>query len=177
MLEAISSWGGWDGVGATGAWLVTGCLLLAGLVGCFIPVIPGHLLILMAVIAYRLMMGPGAGIQWWGFAVLVVLLTASQIFEWLSGAAGAKWFGGTRWGAGGAFVGGIVGMFFMPFGLILGPLLGAYAFEALFAKKETKPAIKSGVGSAVGTLAGLIVKVIVGVLMILWFLVDVWWLG
>ena len=74
-------------------------------------------------------------------------------------------------------VGGLVGVFFMPFGLILGPLIGAYAFEALFAKKETKPAVVSGVGSAVGTLASLVVKVIVGVVMIAWLLVDILWIG
>lgn len=124
-----------------------------------------------------MMLGKESGVGWWSFGVLGALLVASQVFEFVSGAAGAKWFGGTKWGAAGAIVGGIAGMFFMPFGLILGPLLGAYGFEALFAKQETGPAVKSGVGSAVGTLASIGVKIVVGVVMIVWFAADVFFIG
>ena len=181
MWDTIVNWSGWGGVGVTGAWVITACLLLIGLIGCFIPIIPGHLFILLAAISHRLvvggMVGADSGVEWWTFVVLILLLAASQAFEFLSGAMGSKWFGGTKWGAAGALVGGIVGMFFMPFGLLLGPLLGAYAFEALFAKQETKPAVISGVGSAVGTLASLVVKVIVGVVMILWLIIDIFWIG
>ena len=65
----------------------------------------------------------------------------------------------------------------MPLGLILGPALGAYAFEILFAKQGTTPAVVSGFGSAVGALSSLIVKVIIGVTMIAWFLMDVFFIG
>lgn len=176
-FQAVGDWGGWDQVGAGGIWLMTCVLFVMGLAGCVVPVIPGHLVILMGAVAYRLTMGAGSGFEWWGFVVLGVLLAASQTFEFVSGAAGSKWFGGTKWGAGGALAGGIVGIFFMPFGLILGPLLGAYAFEAWFAKQETKPAIVSGVGSAVGTMAGMVVKIIVGVIMVLYFFADVFLIG
>lgn len=89
-----------------------------------------------------------------------------------SGAAGTKWFGGSKWGAWGALIGGIVGMFFFPFGLILGPLIGALLFEKFFAKKENTPALVSGVGSVLGTVAGMIVKFAVGLVMAGWILVD-----
>ena len=177
MWEAINGWGGWDEVGTGGVWLMTVSLFVIGLVGCIIPIIPGHLVILMGAVAHRWILGPESGLSWWSVGAISLLLVASQIFEFASGAAGAKWFGGTKWGAGGAFVGAIVGMFFMPFGLILGPLLGAYAFEALFAKQEQKPAMVSGVGSAVGTVAGLVVKAIVGVVMVIWFFTDVFLVG
>lgn len=173
----IASWGHWDEIGGGLYWVVTVSLLVVGLVGCVVPVIPGHLFILLAAIGHWLVFGAGSGLEWWSFLVLVLLLTVSQVFEFVSGAAGARWFGGTKWGAGGAMVGGVVGIFFMPFGLILGPLIGAYAFEALFAKQETKPAMVSGVGSAVGTMAGIAFKVVVGLLMVLWFIADVFWIG
>lgn len=148
-------------------------LLVTGLVGCILPILPGHLIILVAAISYRLLTGPEAGIPWWSWLILVALMVISQAFEILSGSLGAKWFGGSKWGAIGALVGGIVGLFFMPFGLFLGPLIGAFGFEMAFAKKKTKPAAVSGVGSVVGTLAGMGFKLVVGVLMIAWFLVDV----
>ncbi|MGB6220384.1 DUF456 domain-containing protein [Haloferula sp.] len=176
MWEAIGGWGGWDEVGAGGVWLMTICLFVVGLAGCVVPVIPGHLMILMGAVAYRWLLGAESGLSWWTVGVIGLLLVASQTFEFVSGAAGSKWFGGTKWGSGGAIVGGIVGMFFMPFGLILGPLLGAYAFEAMFAKQEHKPAMVSGVGSAVGTMAGLVVKILVGVVMVVCFFSDVFFI-
>ena len=38
-----------QGVGTGAAWLVTICLLVAGAVGCVLPILPGHLIILIAV--------------------------------------------------------------------------------------------------------------------------------
>ena len=167
----------WQNVGTGAAWAVTICLLLAGAVGCVLPVLPGHLIILIAAIAHRLMLGGDAGLRWWSFVILVLLMAVSQTFEMLSGAAGAKWFGGTRWGALGALVGSIVGMFFLPFGLLLGPLVGAFVCEIAFAKKQSHHAAYSGVGSVVGTLAGMVFKIAVGVVMIAWFFLDVFLIG
>ena len=100
----------------------------------------------------------------------------SQAFEFLSGAMGTRWFGGTRWGAAGALIGGMVGIFFIPFGLLLGPLIGSMFCEFVFAKKEVRPATVSGIGSVLGTAAGMVVKVVVGVLMVVWLVVDVIWI-
>ncbi len=176
VSEFIDQWAGSVGTGL--AWVVTVCLLVAGLIGCVLPILPGHLILLIAGVAHRMMLGAEeSGLRWWSFLILVVLMAASQAFEFFSGAAGAKWFGGSRWGAVGAFVGSIVGLFFFPFGLVLGPLLGAFIGEIAFEKKETRPAMISGVGSVVGTLAGMGVKILVGFLMILWFVLDVFWIG
>ena len=177
MWEAISGWEGWNEVGAAGAWLITLCLLFIGLVGCLLPVIPGPLIILLAVLFHWFVLGQDSGVEWWTFVVLIVLLIASQIFDIVSGAAGSRWFGGTKWGATGAIIGAIVGLFFMPFGLILGPLIGAYAFELLFAKLDAEKAAVSGVGSAVGALSSVLVKVVIGLVMIAWFLLDVFFIG
>ena len=165
------------GVALTGmAWFITGSLLILGLLGTLVPFLPGHLIIFFAAVAHRLMLGADSGVEWWTFVVLGVLLTISQVLEFLSGAAGTRWFGGSKWGAAGALFGGIVGLFFMPLGLVLGPLIGSVVFELMFAKKKVKPATVSGVGSVLGTVAGLAVKVVVGLLMIGWFVIDVIWI-
>jgi len=163
----------WEFLQGSGAWFVTVSLLVVGLAGCVLPVLPGHLIILVAAVGYRLMVGPSAGIAWWSFGILIILLAVSQIFEIISGSLGSKWFGGSRWGAVGALVGGLVGLFFLPFGLLVGPLAGAFGFEYLFAKKKTRESAISGVGSVVGTLAGMGFKVFIGVVMVAWFLADV----
>jgi hypothetical protein len=153
-------------------WSVTVCLLVIGLIGCIVPILPGHVILLGAAVVHRAALGESSGLQWWSFVVLVALLVIAQVFEFLSGAAGTKWFGGSKWGAWGALLGGIIGMFFFPFGLILGPLIGALLFEKIFAKKENKPALVSGVGSVLGTVAGMVVKLVVGVVMCVWIIAD-----
>lgn len=173
MWETFQS-GGW-GTGL--AWLITASLLIAGAVGCVLPVLPGHLIIFIAAIAHRLMLGEASGLRWWSFVVLGLLMAGSQALEMISGAAGAKWFGGTKWGAFGAVIGGIAGIFFMPIGILLGPLAGAIIFELIFAKQETKPAVSSGVGSVVGTLAGMAIKLAIGLAMLAWFFLDVFLIG
>ena len=152
-------------------------MLLAGAIGCVLPMLPGHLIILIATIGHRLMLGEAAGLRWWSFVILIALMAISQTFEILSGAAGSKWFGGTRWGAAGALLGTIIGLFFLPFGLLLGPLIGAFVGEIAFARKHPHHAAISGVGSVVGTLAGMAVKMVVGAVMIGWFFLDVFLIG
>ena len=162
-------------MGFVAAWVVTACLLMLGLVGTLVPFLPGHLILFFAALGHWLMLRQDSGVEWLTLVVLGFLLILSQVFEFLSGAAGTRWFGGTRWGAAGALIGGMVGIFFIPFGLILGPLIGSMFCEFVFAKKEVRPATISGVGSVLGTVAGMVVKIIVGVLMVVWFLVDVIW--
>ena len=177
MLEAISGWEGWNEVSTAGAWLITACLLFIGLVGCFLPIIPGPLIILIAVLFHWFVLRQESGVEWWTFVVLVALIAASQIYDIVSGAAGSRWFGGTRWGAIGAIVGAVAGLFFLPLGLILGPLIGACVFELLFAEQDARKAAVSGFGSAVGALSAVLVKVLVGLVMIGWFLVDAFFIG
>ena len=142
-----------------------------------LPMLPGHLIILIAAIGHGLMLGDDAGLRWWSFVILIALMAISQTFEMLSGAAGSKWFGGTRWGAAGALVGTLVGLFFLPFGLLLGPLIGAFVGEIAFARKHAHHAAISGVGSVVGTIAGMGIKMVVGAVMIGWFFLDVFLIG
>ena len=162
-------------MGTVAAWMATISLLALGFVGTLVPFLPGHLILFFAAVAHWLMLRQDSGVEWWTFVVLGFLLILSQVFEFLSGAAGTRWFGGTRWGAFGALIGGIGGIFFIPFGLILGPLIGSMFCEFVFAKKEVRSATLSGVGSVLGTAAGMVIKIIVGVLMIVWFVVDVVW--
>jgi uncharacterized protein YqgC (DUF456 family) len=160
-----------------GAWFLTVSLLVAGIAGVFLPFLPGHLLIFVAAIVHWWMLGDDAGVEWWTLVVLGLLLILSQVAEYLSGAMGTKWFGGTRWGMAGALVGGVVGLFFLPVGLLAGPLVGAFLAEWLCAKKDVKPATVSGVGSVVGTLTGLVMKFVIAMVMLVYFLVDVFWIG
>ena len=157
-------------------WIATGSLVMLGVIGTIVPFLPGHLLIFGAAFIPFFTLEDRGGLEWWLLVALGVGLIVAQVLEYLSGALGTRWFGGTKWGAFGAFVGGIVGLFFMPFGLLLGPLIGAAGCEWLFAEKTMKPATVSGVGSVVGTVTGLGLKIVVALLMVAVFAVDLFWL-
>ncbi len=156
-------------------WIVTSLLLLVGLVGTVLPMLPGPVLILVAAIFHVLAIkDPGTG--WVGLVVLAILVVLAHVVEFFSSAVGAKYFGSTKWGIWGAITGGIVGLFFSIPGLILGPLVGALVFELAFARKQIRPAAKSTWGTLVGTTAGLILKTAIGIAMVGWFLLDELWL-
>jgi uncharacterized protein YqgC (DUF456 family) len=154
-----------------GVWLLTGSLLLAGLIGSVVPLLPGPFLIFIAGILHSFLL-PSAGMSWQGIFILCLWLVLAYFVDLAAGAMGARWFGASRWGIIGVFVGGIVGLFFAPIGFILGPLLGGLAFELLFAKKRMAPAVKSTWGTLLGTGVGLIVRVLISLAMIATVLVD-----
>ena len=108
----------------------------------------------------------------WGLVILSLGLVLSYVVDFVSGAMGARWFGASRWGIAGVFIGGIVGIFFAPFGLILGPLIGGVAFELALAKKRLHPAAMSAWGSLLGTGVGLVLRLIVAFAMVATFLLD-----
>ena len=159
-----------------GIWIVTWLLIIVGLVGTLLPILPGQVLIIVAAGAHWWVKGDQSNLGWWTILVLGVLLSISIALEYVSGAIGSKYFGGSKWGVGGAILGGIVGLFFVPWGFLLGPLAGAFAFEYLFAKKQVPQATKSGVGSAVGTVMGLSIKLGIALTMAIYLVVDLFWI-
>lgn len=175
LWETLGGW--WDAIPfmASGVWLLTGCLLLAGLAGSVLPLLPGPLLIFIAGILHTFLL-PEQGMGWQGIVVLSLLLVVSYVVDMLAGALGARWFGASRWGIAGVFVGGIVGLFFAPVGFLVGPLAGGLLFELVFARKRMAPAVKSTWGTLLGTGAGLVVRLVLSVAMIAAVLVDcLWW--
>ena len=73
---------------------------------------------------------------------------------------GSKYSGGSSLGTRARLIGTIVGLFFMPWGIILGPFLGAFAGE-LMGGSKTDQALKSGLGSLLGFLLGTVVKCVI----------------
>jgi len=78
-----------------------------------------------------------------------------------------KRFGGSRAAAIGSFLGLLVGMFFFPpFGLILGPFLGAFAGELINSNSNGAKAFKVALGSFIAFLAGSGAKLVVSGIML-----------
>ncbi len=153
-------------------WTLTISLMLFGLVGTLVPILPGTTIILAAAIIHHLTL-PQRAMTWSGIIGLLVLTVISYIVEFMSGTWGARWFGATRWGAIGGVIGGIVGMFFGIIGILVAPLAGVLIGE-LLGGKELVPAAKSTWGSLLGTTAGMVAKLAIGLVMVVWFAIAVW---
>ncbi len=174
MLESLQhffssvDWACW------GVWTLTTVLMLVGLAGSVLPLVPGPLLIFIAAVLH-FFLRPESGVSWWGLALQLGLTLTAYGLDFASGAMGTHWFGGSRWGIAGVLIGGIVGLFFGLPGLIIGPLAGGFLFEMLLAKKEFKPAVRSTWGTVVGTGMGLVLRLLLSIAMIVCFLLDVFW--
>ena len=155
-------------------WLLTIVLFAVGLIGTIAPVLPGTTIILAAAIIHRIMLGPDKSIGWRTIVVLVLLTLASYALDVLAGYFGAKYFGATKWGAFGAILGALVGLFFGIIGLFAGPVIGAVAGEFIGGKRMID-AGRAGWGSLLGNVGAMVAKLIIALAMISIFLVDVPW--
>lgn len=126
--------------------------LLVGVAGTLLPGLPGLPLMGAVVLIYG----------WWegfdaistGYLALVALLIGGALVgEHYARAWGAQRFGGSRWGAWGAVLGSLVGLFFMPVGLVAGPFAGAFLGELLAGRKAGE-AMRAGLGGVLGVFLG-----------------------
>ena len=137
--------------------IIAGALcLLVGLAGCILPALPGPP---VSYIGLLLLHFTGkvqftAGELWIWLAIVVVIQVADYVIPML----GSKYIGGSKWGTWGAFVGSVVGLFFIPLGLILGPFIGALAGE-LLGNRSFGEALRSGIGALLGFIFGTVLKV------------------
>lgn len=155
---------------ATG-FLLALVVMLLGLVGAVLPGLPGPPLIFAAALVHRLYFGD-RGVAWWVVIVLALLTAVSMVLDFVATSMGARRFGATWRGILGAGLGALMGLFvFPPFGLILGPLLGAVIAEML-GGREFKSAGKAGVGALLGLFAGTAAKVAACLAMIVLFALN-----
>ena len=124
-----------------------GCVaMLAGFVGCFLPVLPGPTIAYAALFSlYAFDLQPPAGQLIAGGAVLLVVTLVDYILPSVC----ARRFRCSRWGVFGCFAGSIVGLFFMPLGIVLGPFLGTVAGE-LISGRNLSSSLRGGVGALIG---------------------------
>jgi len=153
------------------AFVVAVAVMVLGVLGTLIPALPGLPLIFLAMLGYGVVEGfREMTAAFLIVSLLVVVLT--QVAEHYARAWGARRFGAGKAGAWGAVVGSIVGLFFMPLGLVLGPFLGATLFE-LIAGRSGGEAVRAGVGGLVGVLGSVAVNLVVALGLTVAFVVKV----
>jgi len=139
--------------------IVVGVVALAiGFVGCVLPVLPGPPVAFLALVSLQV-----TGVGDYGWPTLLVLGGLSAALWALDNVAavwGVKRLGGSKAGLVGGAVGVVAGLFlFPPWGIIVGPLVGAVAGE-LLAGRALGRALRSGAGTLVGYLGGALAKTV-----------------
>lgn len=171
FLPSILAAVDWAGLGI---WTLTISLLIVGLIGLVMPFVPGPMVLFGATLLHA-WLRPAPGLGAWFIAVEILLLALAFATDYLFGALGARWFGGSAWGIAGVVLGAIAGIFFGLPGMILGPLIGCFVFELIFASKPVQPAAKSALGTALGTGVGLVSRLGIGFAMVAVFFLGAFW--
>ena len=152
--------------------LVSILLLLVGILGTFLPVLPGLLLSLCGLLIYKF--GTDTPLSMVYIWIFIALTGLSVVLNYVIPSRTTRKYGGTRWGSVGSVVGTIAGLLFIPipFGFLIGMFLGVFIGELLHDASDKKKAWNSTKGAFIGFLYGTGFNFIVGLAMFLVVLID-----
>lgn len=142
--------------------------LLTGLAGCVIPVLPGPPISYLGILFLHFSEEYDYSLT--TLLVLLALVIVVTILDYVIPMLGSKYLGAGKWGSAGSFIGTIIGLFFLPWGLIVGPFLGAFIGEKI-SGKGWHDAFVAGTGSLVGFIVGTLIKVLLCLYMI-WIFIE-----
>jgi hypothetical protein len=142
-------------------------LVLVGLAGTVLPVIPGTALVFGGLLLAAWADG-FAHVGWVGLAIIGALAVLAFVADFVASLLGAKRVGASPQALVGAAAGGLVGFFFGIPGMIVGPFIGAVGGE-LIAKGRLAQAGKVGIGTWLGLIAAAVLKVVIAFMMIATF--------
>lgn len=135
--------------------IIAACaLVLLGIAGCIIPILPGPPLSWLGLLLLRFSATYGEHISnnnLIGTCIFAILVT---VLDYVLPVWTTRRFGGSKWGIWGATLGLIAGLFcFPPLGIIVGPFAGALIGEYMGRRDDVNP-WRSALGSFVGFLLG-----------------------
>lgn len=149
-------------------YLLTTVLILIGLIGVVVPLLPGTTLILAGMLIHKLLI-PNS-ISGLGLTLIALVWGLSVLADFAGVLIGTRLAGGTRWGMAGAGLGALVGLWFSVPALILGTLAGAVMAEKVMAGRPDQLALRAGVGAAAGFLLSTLARLACAIVMIIIFL-------
>jgi uncharacterized protein YqgC (DUF456 family) len=150
--------------------VVGGLLILIGIVGCFLPILPGPPLAFLGLWIQQLKEpNPFTSKFLWIWFGITLVVTA---IDYWAPVYATKKFGGSKAGIWGCMIGLLLGFWMGPFGIIIGPLAGAFIGE-IMNNQDSSKAMRAALGSFIGFLLSTLLKLILCVIMF-WYWVVSW---
>jgi uncharacterized protein len=145
-------------------WILCGALILLGLAGTVLPILPGTVLVWGGIVlgAWIDDFTRVSGVTVAFISVLAVLAWA---LDYVAGLMGAKKAGASKLALVGAALGTVLGLFMGIIGVLFMPLVGAAVGE-YWAQKEQTRALKVGLATWVGMMVGMVAKVVLAFIMV-----------
>ena len=145
------------------------CIMGLGLIGSFLPVLPGPLTGWLGLLVLHLT--EAIPMNWTFLGITLGIALLIWILDYIIPAMGTKKFGGSRAGAIGTTLGLIIGLLSpIPFGFIIGAFVGAFVGELIHDNKDSSRAIKAAFGSFLGFLFSTTLKFIVSLIFLVLFI-------
>ncbi|WP_424495180.1 DUF456 domain-containing protein [Salinimicrobium sp. GXAS 041] len=147
-------------------------LLFTGMLGSFLPVLPGVPLSWVGLLLFYLTSVVPMNYLFLGVTLLVTIVVV--VLQYAIPALGSKYFGGSKKGMIGATLGLVVGIFIpIPFGIIIGAFAGAFIGE-IINKSDSRTATKAAFGSFIGLLASTFMEFVVAGIFFFLFCIRLW---
>ncbi len=139
-------------------WIVLGIILvLVGIAGSLLPLLPGPPIAYAGVLIQQFRdPTPFTTKFLWIWAGIVVI---SLVLDYLIPIWGTKKYGGSKYGVWGCTLGFLLAFWMGPWGVVLGPFIGAFAGE-MMAGKNSQQSLKAAWGSFIGFLFGSLLKIV-----------------
>ncbi|WP_179375194.1 DUF456 domain-containing protein [Winogradskyella wichelsiae] len=137
-------------------------LMIIGILGSFLPVIPGPLTSWAGLLVLHFTKGVEMSQTF--LIITLVVAVIVYVLDYIIPAIGTKRFGGSKAGMIGTILGLIIGLITpIPFGIIIGPFFGALIGE-MMNKNDFNKALKAAFGSFLGFIASTFLKFIVAII-------------
>jgi len=133
--------------------IIVACLLFLGLLGSFMPILPGPLLSYIGLLFYHMLLVKVSTdyLIWIGIAAFII-----TILDHLVQIYGVKKAGGGKFAIRGSLIGVLLGFFlFPPVGILIGAFFGAYIGARIEMERN---ALKIAFGAFWGFIIGVVLK-------------------
>jgi uncharacterized protein len=154
---------------------IAAVLMLVGLAGAVIPMLPGIPIIfggiwLAAGVDHYRHVSSGWLI---GIGIIAVV---GMLLDFAAAALGAKRVGASAQAVAGALIGTVIGLFLGIPGLVFGPFVGALIGE-LIAGHDLQRSAHVGIATWAGLIFGTLMKLAASIMMVVLFAAAWWWHG
>jgi uncharacterized protein len=143
-------------------------LMLLGLAGSVLPILPGPPLSFIGLFLLALLKHFSPPLTPTFVIILAIVTVLAVVLDYVIPLLGAKRYGASKWGVWGSVLGMAIGIFWSPFAMLLGAFLGAVVVEWLVGNKKGE-ALRAGWGVVMGTLFATILRLGVSGMMTYYF--------